>query len=459
LENSTSAVFGFSGGLPTDAEALAVVDSLTRQGLVEAAGESLCLSAFASERFDESSNDDYPRFTKVESRKDSVVFDLLSFSPINTRSVGLLTENSYRLDVPEAVMGSSVDRAKMAYYKRFHEIASFNDDLRRDAISVYSVEDITSKRRGYIPIPVTFSLAVQGQIDRRGPRWFEEGAAPELSAAFHETVSSAIPNSLTIGNAHIEGFIDAFDASWLGTYVTGKRFDLQRFAEDINTGQLAAPKGVRPLFGNLYLERNLEQLTSRIKARRSEQRLRFLCTSAAWLAPDHFLWGRGEAFQHATSVLHEAMHGPSMDDLMVFVGTEQGREHAVSNQFRGVDAGQFHGYRPATSGDPTFGGRLELFLYPTGFAAALFHLALPGNSGLWAPVGFVSSVPKDVEHVHKLLSSIVGGAAYGGRLDTKGQARMEPQNFQAACGFLVYSDLRTNHGIGEADDAAGSSLQ
>lgn len=227
----------------------------------------------------------------------------------------------------------------------------------------------------------------------------------------------------------------------------------------INTGQLAAPKGVRPLFGNLYLERNLEQLTSRIKARRSEQRLRFLCTSAAWLAPDHFLWGRGEAFQHATSVLHEAMHGPSMDDLMVFVGTEQGREHAVSNQFRGVDAGQFHGYRPATSGDPTFGGRLELFLYPTGFAAALFHLALPGNSGLWAPVGFVSSVPKDVEHVHKLLSSIVGGAAYGGRLDTKGQARMEPQNFQAACGFLVYSDLRTNHGIGEADDAAGSSLQ
>lgn len=442
--------FGF-----TDAEALAVVDSLTRQGLVEASGEDLRLSSYANERFDQSSNDDYPRFTKVEPRRDSVTFDLLSFSPLDTRSISLLTENSYRLDVPDEAIGNSVERAKAAYYKRFHEIASFNEEMRRDAMSVYSVEDISSKRRGYLPVPVTFSLAEQEQVERKGPRSFEEGASPELSAAFHETVSSAIPNSLTLGNAHLEKFIDAFEASWLGTYVTGKRFDMHRFAKDLTAGELAAPKGVRPVFGNLYLEHNLEQLTSRIKARRNEQRLRFLCTSAAWLAPDHFLWGRGEAFQQATTALQEALRGKSMDELAVFIGTEHGQEQVVSNQFRGVDSGQFHAYRPGTAGDVTFGGRLELFLYPTGFAAALFHLALPGNPGLWAPIGFISSVPKHVEHVHKLLLSIVGGNTYGGRLETRNQQRREPQNFASACGFLNYSDLRTHHGAGEADDAAG----
>jgi hypothetical protein len=441
--------FGF-----TDAEALAVVDSLNRQGLVEASGEDLLLSSYANERFDQSSSDDYPRFTKVEPRRDSVTFDLLSFSPINARSFGLLTENSFRLDVSDEALGNSVERAKAAYYKRFHEIASFNEDLRRDAMSVYSVEDISSKRRGYLPVPVTFSISEQEQVERKGPKWFEEGAAPELSAAFHETVSGAIPNSLTLGNAHLEKFIDAFEASWLGPYVTGKRFDIHGFARDVAAGELSAPKGVRPVFGNLYLQHNLEQLINRIKARRNDQRLRFLCTSAAWLAPDHYLWGRGEAFQQATAALQDSLHGKVNDELAVFIGTEHGQEQVVANQFRGVDSGQFHAYRPANAGDATFGGRLELFLYPTGFAAALFHLALPGSPGLWAPIGFISSAPKHVAHVHKLLLTIVGGSAYGGRLENRNQPRREPQNFANACGFLNYSDLRTHVGASEADDAA-----
>jgi len=442
--------FGF-----TDPEVLAVVESLTRQGLVEVSGEDLRLSGYANERFEESSNEDYPRFTKVEPRRDSVIFDLLSFSPLSTRSIGLLNENSYRLDVSDEVLGNSVERAKAAYYKRFHEIARLNDDLRRDAISVYSVEDISSKRRGYLPIPVAFSLVEQEQVERRGPPWFEERAAPELVRAFHETVSTAIPNALTVGNAHIENFIDTFDASWLASFATGHRFDIHKFAKDLNAGEVLAPKGLRPIFGNLYLEHNLEQVTNRIKARRSEQRFRFLCTSAAWLAPDHYLWGRGEAFQRATTAIQDMLRGKSIDDLFVFIGTEKGQEQVVSNQFRGVDSGQFHAYRPATTGNTGFGGRLELFLYPTGFAAALFHLALPGSPGLWAPVGFLSSLPKHVERVHKLLHSIVGGNAYGGRLNTKNQQRHERQKFIDACGFLSYSDLRGSAGAFDADDAAG----
>jgi len=83
-----------------------------------------------------------------------------------------------------------------------------------------------------------------------------------------------------------------------------------------------------------------------------------------------------------------------------------------------------------------------MFLYPAGFAVALFHLSLPNNHGLLAPVGFVSSRPRDIEHVHQLMLQTAGTGPYGGRLmqSTKGR---EPQSFERACSFLNYSDWRS----------------
>ena len=58
--------FGFS-----ESEMLSVVDSLKRQGLIEISNESIVLSNFTREKF-EASGDEYPRFSKVELRKDTV---------------------------------------------------------------------------------------------------------------------------------------------------------------------------------------------------------------------------------------------------------------------------------------------------------------------------------------------------------------------------------------------------
>ena len=108
--------FGFSDG-----ETLSVVDSLKRQGLIEASDESIVLSNFALEKF-EASGDDYPRFSKVELRKDNVTFDLLSFTPLPSRSNTMLSDNVIRLTASDDIIGSSVEFAKAAYYKRFPEI-------------------------------------------------------------------------------------------------------------------------------------------------------------------------------------------------------------------------------------------------------------------------------------------------------------------------------------------------
>lgn len=70
--------FGF-----TDSEALSVIESLTRQGLIELMDDEMQLSLFAIERFEESGGD-HPRFSKVELRKDTVTFDLISFTPLHS---------------------------------------------------------------------------------------------------------------------------------------------------------------------------------------------------------------------------------------------------------------------------------------------------------------------------------------------------------------------------------------
>jgi hypothetical protein len=450
--------FGFS-----DAEALTVVEALTRQGLLTVSGDEVRLSAYANERFDSSSSEDYPRFTKVEPRRDSVTLDLLSFSPLLVPRFGLMTENSFRLDIPEEAIGSSIERARRTYTTRFHEVASLNDGLRDTALSVYAVEDVQSRRRGYIPVPVAFSLGDGNQVERRAARNFEDGAATELLHAFHEAISASIPSTLSLGNSRVTQFIESFELPWLDTFVSSKRFDVHAFAHLVVNDQLVTPKGVKPLFGNLYLERNQEMLVQRISASRGPRGAGAgtygVSSSAAWLAPQHFLWGRGEAFHDSASKLRGALqssgkratesppHTPSVqDDLHLFVATELDRERAVANQFAGLELGPVHAFRPTDFQDFTLGGRLELFLYPTGFAAALFHLSLPENPGLWAPVGFVSSLPEHCTAVHKLLVKIAGGQCYGGRLDRRGQNDGLPKNFESACGFLHFSDYRPRGG-------------
>lgn len=440
--------FGF-----TQAESLAVVDSLSRQGLVVLRGESLQLSSYAIERFEETA-EDYPRFSKVEARRDSVTFDLLSFSPLPSRSVSLLNELCVRLNVPEETLGKSIEQAKLAYFRRFAEIARLSDDLRYDALSVYSVEDIQSKRRGYLPIPTDFLLDEEGQVQRRVDPVFDERAAPELVFAFHERVSRELPAAAPADMEAFESFVEAFEVHALWQYVTAKRFDLFRYAQDVESGTVPLPKGARAVFGNLYLEHNLELLTTRLRARRSDERLHRVCTSALWLAPDDALWGRSDSLLQATRSLSGLLKDErSHDELALFLPADAGAEKALVPLARGVEPAQVHAYRPRGAGAPTRFGSLELFLYPTCFMAALFHFPVPNSPGLLAPVGFVSSVPRHVDTAYKLATSVGHGGGYGGRVSA--HRHTPAPELLASCGFLNYSPVLKGKAVSEDPEADG----
>lgn len=427
--------FGFS-----DAEALAVVESLNRQGLVTLQDDELSLSAYASERFDESSSEDYPRFTKVELRRDTVTFDLLSFSPLDSRDIGVLNSSSIELTATAEALGNSLKQAETAYYHAFAAVQRLKGGTDGTQLNLYSVEEITSKKRGFLAVPVTFSLGEDEQPERTLSHSLDENDAPELFSLFHEEVSSVTSAKLSLSNNQIERFLDEFDIPWMRQYVTGKKFALHRFAVEVRDGRVVTPEGVSPVFGNLYLPENLSLLAERIDRLRSD-RSRRLHTSAAWLAPDNNLWGRGSAMAEAFDKLNNSLQLFSRSEMSVFWPTKVGEEKVVAKRLASLTGAKHHAYRPPVTRDSTFGGRLELFLYPTGFAVALFHISLPNNHGLLAPVGFVSTRESDIEHVHQLLLQAAGSGAYGGRI-TQSMRREDPQPFEKACGFLNYSDWR-----------------
>jgi hypothetical protein len=433
--------FGFSDG-----EALAVVESLTRGGLLDVFDDEMQLSRFANEKFEETVGE-HPRFSKVELKRDTVMFDLISFTPLRPISGELPSDNIIKLNASDDALGQSIERARLAYRQRYPEIASMREEFREKSFGVYSVEDVESKRRNYVPVPVTFSLNREGQVERKIDEAFERGAPPELVQFVNEQVTSSIPRTLSVGNPGLEEFIDTFDLKLMRQYLTGKKFDLNAYLTDVHVMRsVKYSKGMDAVFGNLYLQENRERITSRINDRREGKRRHGkLLTSLAWLTPDYPLWGRGDAFSETVNALsNELQDEKSSDSLYLFAYAEQGQESEVTNQLRVQQLKELHFSRPLAPDGMLMAGRLELLLYPTGFMIALYHISMPGSGGLWAPIGFISTLPKHLDTAHKLIRKAMSGKHYGRRARfTQKNGSLPPASFEENCSFLNYSGLNS----------------
>jgi hypothetical protein len=442
--------FGFS-----DHEALAVVDSLSRQGLLDVLDDEISLSRFAVERFEEAGGE-HPRFSKVELKKDTVTFDLISFTPLRSKGGDLPSDNIFKLNAADEVLGESIERARAAYRQRYPEIASMREDLKEKSYGVYSVENVESKRRNYIPVPVAFALDQEGQIERKIDETFERFAPPALIQFVTEQVTASIPKTLSIGVAGLEEFIETFDLKLMSQYIIGKKFDIAAYLTDVHVARsIKYSKGMDAVFGNLYLQENRERIISRIKDRREGNRRHGkILTSLAWMTPDYPLWGRGDAFAESVSALsNELCSEKSGDSLYVFAHAEQGQETMVTNQLRVPHLKELHFSRPSARDGILMAGRLELMLYPTGFMVALCHLSLPSSAGLWVPIGFMSSLPKHLDTAHKLIRATLGGKRYGRRARfAQKDSNYSPSSFEEGCSFLHYSPLDGGVHIDEVDD-------
>lgn len=433
--------FGFN-----DIEARSVIESLTKQGLLEVRDDEVLLSAFALEKFAEAGGD-HPRFSKVELKSDTVTFDLVSFTPLRFAPTEMASDNIIKLDAAEESLGKSVERARLAYRRRYPEIASQRVDLRERSYGVYSVESVESRRRNYVPVPVSFELDQDGHVERRMDEGFERIAPPELLQFVSEQVTAAIPRTMSLPAAGLDEFIEAFDLRLLDQYLTGKKFDLLRYLAEVQVGRSARyPEGAEPMFGNLYLQDNRERILARLNDRRAGKRRHgALLTSLAWLVPDYALWGRGDAFAQSVNALSSALQvGGHGDDLHLFATADPDEESVVTNSMRVPHLQELHFVRPQPLRGRLMAGRVEILLYPTAFMVAMFHLPVPGNEGLWVPIGFISSQDRHLDTAHKLLRQAASGARYGRRARFNHKAQLaSPSGFDDGCAFLNYCPLRS----------------
>lgn len=437
--------FGFSDG-----ETLAVIESLCRQGLLEVVDEDVQLSQFANERFEEAGSD-YPRFSKVDLKKDTVTFDLISFTPLKSHPPKQQpTDNIIKLEAPEQLIGHSIDHARDAYRNRYPEIASMRSELREKSCGVYSVEDVESKSRSYVPIPVSFFMNFDdGQVQRNIDKTFEQLAPPDLLQSFNEQVTKNIPSTSSLGMIGLEEFIDTFNLSVMKKYFTGNKFDLSTYLTEIHITQSKKyPEGVDAIFGNIYLKNNRERIVKRIQNRRSGKlKQGKLLTSLAWMAPDYPLWGRGEDFSETVSIFSQALDDDLRDALYIFAYAERGQETTISNLFRipkqNGPGYELHFSRPILPDGVLMEGRLELLLYPTGFMTAIYHLSGLDEAGLWFPIGFISTLPKHLYKAHELLRKAMSGTRYAGTAIWS-KKKNSSLNFEQNCGFLNYCAIKAS---------------
>ncbi len=432
--------FGFSDG-----ETLAIVESLCRQGLLDVSDEDVQLSQFANERFEEAGGD-HPRFSKVDLKKDTVTFDLISFTPLKSHPPNKQpTNNIIKLDAPEELIGHSIDRARDAYRKRYPEIASMRSDLREKSYGVYAVEDVESKSRNYVRIPVSFSMNFDGQVQRNIDKNFEQLAPPDLLRSFNEQVTKNIPSICSLGMLGLEEFIDTFNLSLMKKYFTGDKFDLNSYLAETITRSTKYPKEMDMIFGNMYLKNNRDLIVKRIQDRRSGKlKQGKMLTSLAWMAPNYSLWGRGEDFSETVNIFLQEL-GTFGDTLYVFAYAEIGQETEISNQFRISKPYELH-YElhfsnPILPDCVLMEGRLEILLYPTGFMTALYHLSASDAPGLWFPIGFISTLPKHLDTAHELLKKAMSGNRYSGPARFTQGGRNLLASFEENCPFLNYSRI------------------
>jgi len=451
--------FGFS-----DVEVLSVVESLSNQGLLILEGETVRLSQFASERFQDDGKP--PSFSVIERKRDKVTFDLLTYYPLPGGIGPMPTDCVVKLDAPEKSLGSSIEMARSAYREHYEEIAFRREDMRERSHGVYSIEDIESRRRSHFSVNVNLTLDADGQVRRVFDDQFESIVPPELVNSVAEQVARRIPSTLKLPSAALSEFIGTFDARFLEPYVHGKVFDLTRFASDVRQEErIKVPKGVKPVFGNVYLPENMEGVLLRVRRRLERKRKKGpLVAPVVWLVPDYFLWGRGDALVGAVGRLSDLLCQEQYGKNLYVCAYADGelRERDVKEQLRVPKLTELHFVRPRETGAAVpMDGRLEILLMPGGFVYLLFHYTVPGADGMWAPFGFVSTVPKHLEAARQLLCRALDGSGYGGRARfSQKDDRKIPHSVEEAMPFLLEAPRQDDNPIAdeeEDDDQQGAA--
>lgn len=390
-----------------------LLNSLAQEGLIEEQDGLLNLTSYAAARF-VTSDDGVPRFTKIAERKARTVFDLATFTPLPGRVTSApYWDNTLELDWSREQANSSntIDRATEAFHRHFAEIERINhQNESRRAYSVYKVEEIAAGKRNSLPIPITFSIDIDGKVNYEFVD--ELSFLPEALRSRVIQLAAKRIGALDKSPDQFQGFVTVFEDEVLSRYsnLGGLKFD--DYIREVHASGLGATYDTgqtSSLLGALYMPRNHSQLLAGLK--RGFRELAKLPEDVRpnelfWVIPDDILWGRTELLREFVQAIHIAADEEfeTTIEISAVCSADQSESHSKLKQraWPLLDAG----FSDVLLGPGIPSAeRFELLLLPGCFMATLYH-ARASDSSVNVPVGFQTANKRKLKKAMTFLQRV-----------------------------------------------------
>jgi hypothetical protein len=426
-------------------EANELLEILKAEGLVLDDEGFLALTSYALARF-VASSDGLPRFTKIEERQSQPIFNLLTFSPLRRPRLGGYWDNTLELywEDTESLPAKAIDQASEAFHRYFHDIEKIEkDDENKRAYSVYKIEEITSGKRFNVPIPISFYLDAEGNVEYK----LEDSdlLPEELKSKLTQLTADRVGKMASYPDFFHE-FPQVFDDIVLMRYMKevpqfdsadGKTLKLKpkpqfdfifqsyvREVHAISNGDVYDRGQSQALLGALYMPQNLDKLLTGLERslkdfvlnNRSESTVP---TELFWVIPENELWGRTELLKEAVLAISDLIQNEwkeRVDIVAVCNSTQAVRRDSMLDKARLLLNAGFDDVLFGPS--PHMSERFELLLLPSVHVAAMYQWKSPASEFLSVPIGFSSSykskLAKSLTFLRKVCSLKIYRAFWGG---------------------------------------------
>ncbi|PCJ88399.1 MAG: hypothetical protein COA54_03800 [Thiotrichaceae bacterium] len=378
-----------------------VLNDLAEERLIEWNDESVVLTKYAQEKFEEIPGGKIvPRFFEIEDEIKSVLFDHYSFKVLYS-SFKPKSRNPLGIDIPlpDGSHSNIKERVKSSFDEQFslYQEKVQNIDIYRDCPELYKINHITTNYDAILPIEVSYSIHTDNPrniiLKYNNEDIDEWDAQHVLFKAMDEALSGKECNS----DDQAKGFSDYLQLTsdpfitryWSSS--NGMDIDtlINNYAIDQNIWD---SKSTRMLVGNIYTKQNCSIITQMIEQKRKDINFDNKITEngAIWITePDRKTWGRSNEFVSFVSKINERF-----DQRKKSTGIAMIMPCASKQEAWELDAYSF-----ATNKNIKIQGvnevfvsqRIEIFFIPKVIMVVLFHYEIPGNSKLTLPIGFITT--------------------------------------------------------------------
>jgi hypothetical protein len=326
------------------------------------------------------------------------------------------------------------DLAEEAFHRYFHDIEflSSREDDRNRAFDVYKVTSVTGGKHFNIPVPIYFTVDLDGNVDYEFGE-DSERLGSELMSLVTQLTADRIGRQPKRAD-HFRSFVTVFEDSVLSRYLgappeTGVRraaaaksaggggsdFDFGRYVREVHGmrgGEVYDEKRSKAVLGVLYLEHNrkhyLDSLRDAILRQKIELTTEGL-VEAFWVLPASDVWGRTtlivEFIREMKAVWRE--QGYENFELTAVLATSQSdrpeKVRRMAHLF--LDAG----FDDVLLGPAQLAAeRFEVLLTPRVHGAALYEWTVPGTEAMSVPLGFVTEAEDKLRKLLVFLQRSLG---------------------------------------------------